>query len=51
MQFDHIAILLDEPGAGTPEEGVGLFVNADGQEGESKRQASLKPQIASKMGC
>ncbi|MEG5932258.1 DUF2213 domain-containing protein [Enterobacter hormaechei subsp. steigerwaltii] len=34
MKFDHIAILLDEPGAGTPEEGVGLFVNADGQEGE-----------------
>ncbi|ECD9611586.1 DUF2213 domain-containing protein [Salmonella enterica subsp. salamae] len=34
MQFDHIAILLDEPGAGTPEEGVGIFVNADGQEGE-----------------
>ena len=34
MQFDHIAILLDQPGAGTPEEGVGMFVNADGQEGE-----------------
>lgn len=34
MQFDHIAILLDEPGAGTPEEGVGMFVNSDGQEGE-----------------
>ncbi|HIB0747257.1 TPA: DUF2213 domain-containing protein [Klebsiella pneumoniae] len=34
MQFDHIAILLDEPGAGTPEEGVGMFVNADGQESE-----------------
>ncbi|MCJ4737776.1 DUF2213 domain-containing protein [Klebsiella pneumoniae] len=34
MQFDHIAILLDEPGAGTPDEGVGMFVNADGQEGE-----------------
>lgn len=30
MQFDHIAILLDEPGAGTPKEGVGMFVNADG---------------------
>lgn len=30
MQFDHVAILLDEPGAGTPEEGVGMFVNADG---------------------
>ncbi|HHT0394672.1 TPA: DUF2213 domain-containing protein [Raoultella planticola] len=34
MKFDHIAILLDEPGAGTPAEGVGMFVNADGQEGE-----------------
>ncbi|HDG1691808.1 TPA: DUF2213 domain-containing protein [Kluyvera georgiana] len=34
MQFDHIAILLDEPGAGTPEEGVGMFVNADGEEGD-----------------
>lgn len=30
MQFDHVAILLDEPGAGTPDEGVGMFVNADG---------------------
>lgn len=34
MQFDHIAILLDEPGAGTPEEGVGMFVNAEGQEAD-----------------
>lgn len=34
MRFDHIAILLDEPGAGTPEEGVGMFVNADGEQGE-----------------
>lgn len=32
MQFDHIAILLDEPGAGTPEEGVGIFVNSEGDE-------------------
>ncbi|HCI4470760.1 DUF2213 domain-containing protein [Klebsiella pneumoniae] len=32
MQFDHIAILLDEPGAGTPEEGVGIFVNSEGHE-------------------
>lgn len=32
MRFDHIAILLDEPGAGTPDEGVGMFVNADGDE-------------------
>ena len=22
MMFDHVAVLLDEPGAGTPEEGV-----------------------------
>lgn len=32
MVFDHVAVLLDEPGAGTPEEGVGIFVNADGEE-------------------
>ena len=34
MFFDHVAILLDEPGAGTPSEGVGIFVNADGDEQE-----------------
>lgn len=27
--LDHDAILLDEPGAATPEDGVGLMVNAD----------------------
>ncbi|VGD57654.1 DUF2213 domain-containing protein [Klebsiella pneumoniae] len=32
MMFDHVAVLLDEPGAGTPAEGVGIFVNADGDE-------------------
>nr|DAL51224.1 MAG TPA_asm: Prohead core protein serine protease [Caudoviricetes sp.] len=32
MMFDHVAVLLDEPGAGTPDEGVGIFVNADGDE-------------------
>ncbi|HGW4197151.1 TPA: DUF2213 domain-containing protein [Morganella morganii] len=32
MHFDHIAILpASEPGAATPEDGVGMFVNADGQ--------------------
>ncbi|ERK06056.1 gp7 [Serratia fonticola AU-P3(3)] len=30
MSFDHTAILLDEPGAATPGDGVGIFVNADG---------------------
>ena len=29
MMFDHVAVLLDEPGAGTPEEGVGIFVNSE----------------------
>jgi hypothetical protein len=34
MVFDHVAILLDEPGAGTPTEGVGIFVNAEGDDQE-----------------
>lgn len=34
MMFDHVAVLLDEPGAGTPDEGVGIFVNAEGDEVE-----------------
>lgn len=32
MQFDHLAILLDEKPAATPEEGVGMFLNAAGAE-------------------
>lgn len=28
--FDHDAILLDEPGAATPDQGVGMLVNSDG---------------------
>lgn len=32
LQYDHLAFLLHEPGAGTPAEGVGMFVNADGTE-------------------
>ncbi|HCJ0305832.1 DUF2213 domain-containing protein [Klebsiella pneumoniae] len=34
MMFDHVAVLLDEPGAGTPSEGVGIFVNSEGEETE-----------------
>ncbi|MDY0921925.1 DUF2213 domain-containing protein [Leclercia sp. CFBP8987] len=55
MQFDHIAILLDEPGAGTPEEGVGMFVNADGQEGKVETASlidaanSLKDGLVNKV--
>lgn len=32
LQYDHLAFLLHESGAGTPAEGVGMFVNADGSE-------------------
>lgn len=32
IQYDHLAILLNERGAATPEEGVGMFVNADGEQ-------------------
>ena len=31
-RFDHDAILLNEVGAATPEQGVGIFVNADGEQ-------------------
>lgn len=50
MQFDHIAILLDEPGAGTPEEGVGMFVNADGQEGEVETASIVEAANSMKDG-
>ena len=50
MQFDHIAILLDEPGAGTPEEGVGMFVNADGQEGEVENASLIDAANSLKAG-
>lgn len=34
MFFDHDAILLDEVGAATPEQGVGMMVNSDNSEQE-----------------
>lgn len=34
MVFDHDAILLNEEGAATPEQGVGMLVNSDGTEEE-----------------
>jgi len=34
MNFDHLAILLNEAPAGTPSEGIGIFVNSAGQEAE-----------------
>lgn len=50
MKFDHIAILLDEPGAGTPAEGVGMFVNADGQEGEVENASLIDAANSLKDG-
>lgn len=32
LRFDHDAILLDEAGAATPSEGVGMLVNSEGKE-------------------
>lgn len=34
ITFDHDAILLNEPGAATPEQGVGMFVNSSGEKVE-----------------
>lgn len=34
MVLDHDALLLDEPGAATPEQGVGVFVNSAGDKVE-----------------
>lgn len=48
MSFDHVAILLDQPGAATPEDGVGMWVNVDretatnGLSAEEKREAIEK---------
>ncbi|MGQ3894989.1 DUF2213 domain-containing protein [Enterobacter hormaechei] len=50
MQFDHIAILLDEPGAGTPDEGVGMFVNADGQEADVESTSIIDAANSMKDG-
>lgn len=31
LRYDHLAILLNEQGAGTPEQGVGMFLNSAGE--------------------
>lgn len=35
-RFNHDAVLLNEVGAATPEQGVGIFVNADGEQEETE---------------
>lgn len=32
IRYDHLAILVDGKGAGTPEDGVGMFLNSAGEE-------------------
>lgn len=49
MILDHDCILLNEPGAATPEQGVGLFVNAEGEEIEVMN-CSLVEDIDRDMG-
>lgn len=61
IAYDHLAILLDEKGAGTPEDGVGMFLNAAGQpeeieavkvstETEDRRSAGLLAWIKRLVG-
>jgi hypothetical protein len=41
IEFDHDAILLDEEGAATPAEGVGIFVNREGSQEVSVINSAL----------
>lgn len=44
MHFDHDAILLDEPGAATPEQGVGMMVNK-ASDGKGHTVAAINSSI------
>lgn len=45
ITYDHLAFLLHERGAGTPEQGVGMFLNAAGQpEPVEEVEANVDPQ-------
>lgn len=61
ISYDHLAILLDERGAGTPEDGVGMFLNAEGKpeqveevrvnlDPEDNRTAGLKRWLLRLLG-
>ena len=61
LRYDHLAILLNEQGAGTPAEGVGMFLNSAGDpepvevvqantEAEDKRSTGLKAWIKRLIG-
>src|SRR5690606_18819593 len=44
IDFDHDAILLDVAGAATPDDGVGIFVNSDGERQEVQVVNSIYEQ-------
>jgi len=61
LRYDHLAILLNERGAGTPEDGVGMFLNEAGEvveverfvlntEPEDRRATGLKRWIGQLLG-
>lgn len=61
IRYDHLAILLNEQGAATPDQGVGMFLNSAGEaeqveevtintEPEDKRSASLLGWIKRLIG-
>jgi hypothetical protein len=61
IKYDHLAILLNEQGAGTPADGVGMWLNAEGQpeeveqvtlqaNAEDKRSAGLKAWVLRLLG-
>lgn len=50
MLFDHDCILLNEPGAATPEQGVGMFVNAEGEQIEVVN-SSLEEEADEEIDC
>lgn len=61
LKYDHLALLLNERGAGTPADGVGMFLNAAGEaeeietvtvniDPEDKRSAGLKAWLLRLLG-
>lgn len=51
IAYDHLAILLDTQGAGTPDDGVGMFLNSEGQPEEiESARASADPEDRRSVG-
>ncbi|MEK9713182.1 MAG: DUF2213 domain-containing protein [Thalassolituus sp.] len=48
MSFDHVAILLDQPGAATPDDGVGMWVNVDRETATNGMSAEEKREVIEK---